>query len=163
MTEAIETNPAPIETKIPFAAATNPAVARCVCAWIRVNKAERAKGKDKYDASKAADRAYLDAMPPLSGEENIRDFTACVTHVMIADIIMESSGAKYLYAAQVAHTTTCRQSGPQKPLPEPDPSPLDHGVQISLETLQIIFNPFGINACGKLFASQTSHIVRFGI
>jgi len=110
MTEAIETTPAPIETKIPFAAATNPGVARCVCAWIRVNKAERAKGKDKYDASKAADRAYLDAMPPLSGDENIRDFIACVTQAMLADIILESSGSKLLYAAQVAYMTSRGQS-----------------------------------------------------
>ena len=110
MTEAIETTPAPIETKIPFAAATNPGVARCVCAWIRVNRAERAKGKDKYGARSAANRAYLDAMPPLSGSENIRDFIACVTHAMIADIILESSGSKLLYAAQVAHATTCGQS-----------------------------------------------------
>jgi hypothetical protein len=110
MTEAIETTPAPIETKIPFAAATNPGVARCVCAWIRVNKAERAKGKDKYDASKAADRAYLDALPPLSGDENIRDFIACVTQAMIADIIMESSGTKLLYAAQVAYMTSRGQA-----------------------------------------------------
>ncbi|MGB9409549.1 MAG: hypothetical protein WCA89_18590 [Terracidiphilus sp.] len=110
MTEAIETTPAPIETKVPFAAATNPAVARCVCAWIRVNKAELAKGKSKYEASCAANRAYRDAMPPLSGDENIRDFIACVTHAMIADIIRDDSGSKLLYAAQVAHTTTRAQS-----------------------------------------------------
>ena len=116
MTEAIETTPAPIETKIPFAAATNPAVARCVCAWIRANKAERAKGKDKYDAKRAANRAYLDALPPLSGDENISDFIACVTQAMIADIILESSGTKLLYAAQVAHTTTRRQSSSSKPV-----------------------------------------------
>ncbi len=106
MTEAIETTPAPIETKVPFAAATNPAVARCVCAWIRANKAELAKGKSKYEASCAANRAYRDAMPPLSGDENIRDFIACVTHAMIADIIRDDSGSKLLYAAQVAYTTT---------------------------------------------------------
>ncbi len=110
MTEAIETTPAPIETKIPFAAATNPGVARCVCAWIRVNKAERAKGKDKYDATKAANRAYLDAMPPLSGDENIRDFIACVTHAIISDIMRDDTGTKLLYAAQVAHTTTRGQA-----------------------------------------------------
>jgi len=115
MTEAIETTPAPIETKIPFAAATNPGVARCVCVWIRANKAGRAKGKDKYDARCAANSAYLDAMPPLSGEENIRDFIACVTHAMIADIILESSGTKYLYAAQVAYTTARAQSTAPKP------------------------------------------------
>jgi hypothetical protein len=114
MTEPNETTPAPIETKIPFAASINPGVARCVCAWIRVNKAERAKGKDRHDASKAANRAYLDAMPPLSGEENIRDFIACVTHAIISDIIRDDTGTKLLYAARVAHTTTRGQSKPPK-------------------------------------------------
>jgi hypothetical protein len=114
MTESIQTTPAPIETKIPFAASANPAVARCVCAWIRAHKAEHAKGKNSYAVSSAANRAYLDAMPPLSGEENIRDFIACVTHAMIADIILENSGTKHLYAAQVAHTTTRSQSTPSK-------------------------------------------------
>ena len=42
MTESIQTTPAPIETKLPFAASANPAVARCVYAWARVNKAELA-------------------------------------------------------------------------------------------------------------------------
>ena len=110
MTEAIETTPAPIETKLPFAASANPAVARCVNAWGRVHKAERAKGKSSSQANSAADRAYLDALPPLSGDENIRDFIACVTQSMIADIILENSGTKYLYAAQAAHTTTRGQS-----------------------------------------------------
>ena len=114
MTEAIETTPVPIETNIPFAAATNPAVARCVCAWIRVNKAERAKGKSKFEASCAGNRAYLDALPPLSGEENIRDFIACVTHAIISDIIRDDTGTKLLYAAQVAHTTARGHSAPQK-------------------------------------------------
>jgi len=44
---------------------------------------------------------------------------------MIADIILENSGTKYLYAAQVAHTTTRSQSrlknrllaGPLPPIP----------------------------------------------
>jgi hypothetical protein len=110
MTEAIQTTPAPIETKIPFASATNPAVARCVWAWIRARKAERAKGSDRYDTKKAADSAYLDALPPLSGDENIRDFIAWVTQAMLADIIMESSGSKLLYAAQVAYMTSRGQS-----------------------------------------------------
>jgi hypothetical protein len=118
MTEAIETTPAPIETKIPFAAATNPGVARCVCAWIRVNKAERAKGRSKFEASCAADQAYRDAMPPLSGDENIRDFIACVTHAMLNNIILDNSGSKLLYAAQVAHTTTRSQSKPRVAKPE---------------------------------------------
>jgi hypothetical protein len=114
MTEAIQTTPAPIEAKLPFAASENPAVARCVNAWARVHKAELAKGKSTYQALSAASRAYLDAIPPLSGDENIRDFIACVTHAMIANIILDSSGSKLLYAAQVAHTTTRGQSKPLK-------------------------------------------------
>jgi hypothetical protein len=110
MTESIQTTPAPIETKLPFAASANPAVARCVYAWARVNKAELAKGRSSSQANSAADRAYLDALPPLSGDENIRDFIACITQALLADIILESSGTKLLYAAQVAHTTTRSQS-----------------------------------------------------
>jgi hypothetical protein len=114
MTEAIQTTPAPVEAKLPFAASANPAVARCVNAWVRVHKAELAKGRSSSQANSAANRAYLDAMQPLSGEENIRDFIACVTQAMIADIILESSGTKYLYAAQVAHSAARRQSADAK-------------------------------------------------
>jgi len=114
MTEAIQTTPAPIETKQPIAASANPAVARCLDAWTRVNKAERAKGKDKFRASCAAKRAYQDAMPPLSGDENIRDFIACVARAMIGDIFLENTATKLLYAAQVAHTTARDQSKPPK-------------------------------------------------
>jgi hypothetical protein len=33
------------------------------------------------------------------------------------------------------------------PLLAADPTPLEQGVEISLKTLQIIYNPFGVNAC----------------
>jgi hypothetical protein len=114
MTEAIQTIPAPIEANEPIAASANPAVARCLDAWARVNKAERAKGKSKYDASEEADRAYREAMPPLSGSENIRDFIACVAHAMIAHIITNDVATKLFYAAQVAHTTNRGHSTPPK-------------------------------------------------
>jgi len=42
-------------------------------------------------------------------------------------------------------------------------TPLDQGVQISLKSLQIIFDLFGINACAKLFAAKFSRMVRFGL
>ncbi len=105
MTESIQTTPAPIEVNEPIAASANPAVARCLNAWARANKAELAKGKSKYDASVKADRAYLEALPPLAGQDNIRDFIACVTHAMIVHIFMDSTATKLLYAAQVAHMT----------------------------------------------------------
>jgi hypothetical protein len=44
-------------------------------------------------------------MPPLSGDENIRDFIACTAHGMLIDAISGTDAARLLYAAQVAHTT----------------------------------------------------------
>jgi hypothetical protein len=114
MTEAIQTTPAPIEANEPIAASANPAVARCLDAWARANKAERAKGKNRSESSIEADSAYRAAMPPLSGQENIRDFIACVTHAMIVHIFRDDTATKLLYAAQVAHTTSRGQSTPPK-------------------------------------------------
>jgi hypothetical protein len=114
MTESIQTTPAPIEAVEPIAASANPAVARCLQAWARVNKAERAKGKSRYEASVEADRAYRRAMPPLSGQENICDFIACVAHAMIVHVFQDDTATKLLYAAQVAHTTSRGQPVPKK-------------------------------------------------
>ncbi|MGA3082036.1 MAG: hypothetical protein ABSD44_11715 [Terracidiphilus sp.] len=113
MTESIQTTPAPIEVHEPIAAATNPAVARCLQAWARVNKAERAKGKSRCDASIEADRAYRSAMPPLCGQQNISDFIACVAHAMIVHIFQDDTATRLLYAAQVAHTTSRGQPVPK--------------------------------------------------
>jgi hypothetical protein len=117
MTEAIETIPAPCEANEPIGASANPAVARCLDAWERANKAERAKGKSKCDASIEANSAYRRAMPPLSGSENIRDFIACVAHAMIVHIFLDSTATKLFYAAQVAHTTTRSHSTQPKTAP----------------------------------------------
>jgi len=105
MTEPIQPIPAPSEAYEPIGAAANPAVARCLNAWACVNRAQRAKGKNKFDASNEANQAYCDAMPPLSGSENISDYIACVAHAMTAQIISPFMSTKLLYAAQVAHST----------------------------------------------------------
>ena len=114
MTEATQTTPAPIEANEPIAASANPAVARCLDAWERANKAERARGKSKSEASSEADHAYLRALPPLAGQENIRDFIACVTHALTAQIISPFMSTKFLYAAQVAYMTNRGHSKPSK-------------------------------------------------
>ena len=54
------------------------------------------------DAYKKACDAYREAMPPLTGDENIRDFIACVGHGMLLRVIGENEATKLLYAAQVA-------------------------------------------------------------
>jgi hypothetical protein len=91
------------------AACENTAVARCLNAWERTYQAEKAKRKDDYDATEEAHKAYHDAMPPLSGYENIRDFIACIAHAMLINAIRDDQGSKLLYAAQVALGTVRRQ------------------------------------------------------
>ena len=79
-----------------------PAIARCSEAWRRVYTTKLAKKASKYDAAQAATEAYRQAMPPLVGYDNIRDFIACVGNAMLLHIIIEPEGTRLLYAAQVA-------------------------------------------------------------
>ncbi|MGD0683095.1 MAG: hypothetical protein ABR990_13715 [Terracidiphilus sp.] len=109
MTEAIETTPAPNAAEEPIAAPDNPVVNRCMNAWNRAYKTEFEKCEDQNDAVNAAEIAYRDAMPTLSGFENIRDFIACVAHAMLIGAISGNQGTRLLYAAQVALTTVRRQ------------------------------------------------------
>jgi hypothetical protein len=102
MTETIQTTPAPIGANEPIAASANPAVARCMSAWKCAYKTEFAKCKDEYDASEVAQKAYRDAMPQLSGYDNIRDFIACVVNAMLIGAIEDNQGTKLLYGASSA-------------------------------------------------------------
>jgi hypothetical protein len=114
MSEVIQTIPAPIEANEPITASTNPAVARCMSAWKFAYKTEFAKCKDEDDASEVAQKAYRDAMPSLSGYENIRDFIACVVNAMLIGAVEDNQGTKLLYGAQVALTTVRRQPAAPK-------------------------------------------------
>ncbi|MGA2674236.1 MAG: hypothetical protein ABSE99_13520 [Terracidiphilus sp.] len=98
---------------------SNPAVARCLSAWEPVYRAALAKGRYKVHAADDAAQLYRDAMPPLSGYENIRDFIACTAHGILVGAIDATDASKLLYAAQVALTTL--RSQPSPPVP---PSPL---------------------------------------
>ncbi len=80
----------------------NPAVQSCYLARKLSLESSKKKGLDHYDAKVNADIAYRNAMPDLSGYENIRDFIACVTYGMLFNIIDSIEGPKFLYAAQVA-------------------------------------------------------------
>jgi hypothetical protein len=96
-------------------ASANPAVARCCEAWSRLFHAELAQGENEAFAAYNAGKVYRNAMPPLSGYENIRDFIACTAHGMLLGAIQGDHGTKLLYAAQVALSTVRRQSSPGKP------------------------------------------------
>jgi hypothetical protein len=84
------------------AAATNPAIARCCKAFEIVYNAERAKGRSNYFSAGDGGPAYLNAMPALTGYENIIDFIACAAHGIALGAIDEKRGARLLYAAQIA-------------------------------------------------------------
>ena len=74
-------------------------------AWKRAYKiAEKAGRSDVYN-SRESGISYRHALPPLTGEDNIRDFIACVAQGMLIGAIDGPDGARLLYAAQVAFTT----------------------------------------------------------
>jgi hypothetical protein len=92
----------------------NSAIARCYSEWQRVYKKEKAKGQYWVLAANSAGQAYRNAMPPLTGKENIRDFVACVAHGMLIGAIEGKDGTKLLYAAQVALSTIRDKPAPAK-------------------------------------------------
>jgi hypothetical protein len=114
MTKATQTATSLTETNKTNRVSANPALARCMNAWTLTYEKEKAKRKGDFDASLTAEKAYRDAMPPLSGYENIRDFIACVAHAMLIGAILDDKGTKLLYAAQVALSTLrCQPSAPK--------------------------------------------------
>jgi hypothetical protein len=103
-------------------ASANPAVARCTHAYADAMQSAIDRRKHEYDAAKEAGNAYRQAMPPLSGHENIRDFIACVAHGMLIEAISGSDGARLLYAAQVAHCALNAPSQSRKSTPSSKPA-----------------------------------------
>ena len=93
----------------------NTAIESCCSVWQSVYKAQIAKGKNDVYASRDAAQAYRSAMPPLSGQENIGDFIACVAKRKKIGAIEGSNGTKLLYAAQVALSTIRRQPTQNSP------------------------------------------------
>ena len=98
-------------------ASANHAVARCTRAYADAMQSATEQRKHHYDATKEAKNAYRQAMPPLSGHENICDFIACVAHGILIEAISGSDGARLLYAAQVAHTALNVPAQSRKPTP----------------------------------------------
>ena len=96
------------------AAHANPAVARCLDAFNRTYKANLAINQTKAAATECAAVAYREAMPPLTGPDNIRDFIACVAQGILVGAINSLQSSKLLYAAQVALSAS-RKLPTQKP------------------------------------------------
>lgn len=87
----------------------NPAVARCAKAWERTyNKIISIPDPDKTSedmddfAREEAEIAFRKALPALCGEENIRDFIACVAYALVNNILIPFVCTNYFEAAKVA-------------------------------------------------------------
>ena len=80
----------------------NSAVAQCLQLYRSTYQANIAIRQTKYDSRLCASEAYRNAMPPLDGHDNIRDFVACVAHGVLIGAIDHKDSSKLLYAAQVA-------------------------------------------------------------
>lgn len=101
----------------------NPSVDRCIRAFNRAAKKERARIAADEDAEDDVTgepkSSYLCNMPPLDSFENVRDFIACVTFAEVAGIIPHYETENYLSSARVAlaavrHERKPRQNEPKR-------------------------------------------------
>jgi hypothetical protein len=94
-------------------AESNPSVARCCrayrTAWRAVVNAPGVSDSDiDYDeAEDKGERAFANAIPPLVGLRNVRNYIACVAHGAARGFIDPKDVSSLLYAAQIA-VSTCR-------------------------------------------------------
>jgi len=84
------------------APARSAAVQRCCAARDRTLEEFRARNAEKFEAREQGAKSYRNALPDLSGYENIRDFVACISHGLLSGDISTINSPQYLYAAQVA-------------------------------------------------------------
>ena len=104
----------------------NPAVAHCQKTWEEVYRSVLKYRKSKTVALFDAGIAFRESLPLLVGRENISDLhrapaspTACPKNL----VLMEDTGTKLLYAAQVALAANPQSKKPQK---APKSSPISN-------------------------------------
>ena len=100
----------------------NEAIVRCMHAWNYAYKKEAADLDDDeshYPAEKAANKAYLRAIPPLLGYENICEFIACINFAAMTDIISHGDAKHYRANAKLALTAAFRKPKPSACEPRP--------------------------------------------
>ncbi len=95
---------------------SNPAVLRCCEAWASTYRAVLATGKSRSTAHIEARDAYSRTLPLLTSPENIRDFIACVAHGYVLGAYVDTTYAKLLYSAQVAHSAQAGLYTRRKPV-----------------------------------------------
>ncbi len=99
----------------------NQSLTRCREAFEQMRTDMLANGKSECVAKFKSIQAYKDALPPLIGADNIRDFIACVAQGMLLGTIEDNQGARLLYAARAAQSTLRNLPAEKQPL-QADPS-----------------------------------------
>jgi len=88
----------------------NPAIARCLSAWIYAYKQKIAEKETEHEAKEVANDTFLRTMPPLSGLENICDFIACVNFAYRIELISRNDSTHYLAQVKSALAANGLQS-----------------------------------------------------
>jgi hypothetical protein len=94
MTEAVSAAPAPAMPPYIGPSLQNPAVAYCCEVWESTLRRSLKEGKNLVFARVAAHKAYQRSLPPLTGDENIRNFIACVAQGILLGAILSRDGAR---------------------------------------------------------------------
>jgi len=89
-------------------------IASCMRSWNYAHK-KRAEGKNPtaWECEKAGNKAYLNAVPPLSGLQNICDFIACINYASMAGIVSHNEATHYLSNARIALAALSLRPKPQ--------------------------------------------------
>ncbi len=108
-------------------------IASCMRSWNYAHN-KRAEGNNPtaWECQKAGNKAYLNAVPPLSGHQNICDFIACINYASMAGIVTHRDATHYLANARIALAALSLRPKPQatgaKSGGKPEPNrPQDQG------------------------------------
>jgi hypothetical protein len=78
----------------------------CRRAWNSAHDEQaETKGSSEYECEKAGNKAYLEAVPALSGYKNICDFVACINYASMTGVVTHNDAAHYLANARIALST----------------------------------------------------------
>lgn len=106
-------------------AAANPAVAHCSRIYVSALESAVQRGKPRFAAESEARQNFRNALPPLTGAQNIRDFIACIAQGMLIGAIFSSEATRFLYAAQVAYSAIDTRPRHANPRPKTSAAELE--------------------------------------
>ncbi len=90
------------------------AIASCMRSWnYACKKRAEAKHATDWECEKAGNKAYLNAVPPLSGLQNICDFIACINSASMKGVVTHNEATHYLANARIALAALSLRPKPQ--------------------------------------------------